>query len=208
MKARLKRLAAAVDALALRERLFVFVAALMMLAAAADSLWLSPLWAEHKAARAALQRQSAEAKSLRDQLRGRLGPAAGAAPDDSSRLNDELVQRRADLADVSGAIRRLAASPDEAARLPDLLQQVLKRHERLTLVKLATVPDDTPAGRALRRQGVDVTLAGRYADLARDLAALEQALPGLRWGALQLSALPAADGATLTVRVFLVEVSS
>lgn len=208
MIARARRLAATIDALGSRERLFVFLAALMTLAAAADMLWLTPLWNEHKAARAALQRQSADAQSLREQLRNRLGPAAGAPNDEAGRLGAELARSRSELDGVKGDIQRLGAKPDDAARLPDLLQQVLKRHERLTLVKLATVADELPPGRQLRRQGVDVTLAGRYADLARDLAALEQALPGLRWGPLQLSALPAADGATLTVRVFLIGTTS
>jgi MSHA biogenesis protein MshJ len=220
MKARWKRFASGIDALALRERVFIFLAALMLLTAGADALWISPLWAEHKAARTALQRQAGETKALREQLRTRLGPAAGGAADESSLLRDEVARGRHELADAAREIARLSSTADDTARLPDLLDKVLRRDDRLTLIKLATVNDSAPDAaprKGLRRQGVDLTLAGRYADLVRDLAALEAAMPGLRWGALQLSAplpsaaapAPAADErVTLTVRVFLVGVIS
>ena len=80
------------------------------------------------------------------------------------------------------------------AHLPVVLDRLLRSHERLTLTRLATttavprpVTPDTAAP-AVRWQGVDLSVAGHYADLAQYLAELEQTLPGLRWGPLQIAA--------------------
>lgn len=215
-----KRHAARIDALSLRERLFIFAAVLSAVAALADTLWVSPLWARYKAAREQLGREAAEVAALRTQLQQRSGvlaaaptdPAHQAARSAAERLRADLDATRREIGALGDEIRTLAASPQEAQHLPEVLQQALRRRDRVTLVRLATLPPDAEAPGILQRRGVEFTLAGRYADLADELAALERAMPRLRWGVLRLAALPAADGAAaraeLSVRVDLIEAGS
>lgn len=216
MNAAWQRHAARIDALSLRERVFIFLAVLSAIAALADALWVAPLWARYQAAKEQLAREAAEVGVLRTQLQQRSGalPGTGDAPAQAAQaLRADIAAARRSVADLHGEIARLSASRHDIERLPDVLERALRRRERLTLVRLATVPREAaPADAALRRQGVEFTLAGSYADLTDDLAALEQALPNLRWGALRLAALPAAEGmparAELSVRVDLLGAGS
>ena len=83
---------------------------------------------------------------------------------------------------------------------------MLRRHDRLTLLRLATAatPPRQAGAPTLPLQGVDIGLRGAYNDLTQYVAAAEQALPGLRWG--ELSIVAGADGAAeLTARVYLLE---
>ena len=54
------------------------------------------------------------------------------------------------------------------------------------LATLAPEPASTEPAGALRWQGVELGVAGRYLDLMDYLADLERELPGVRWGSLQV----------------------
>lgn len=220
MKARLaaawQRQVQRIDALSLRERAIIFLAALAALAALADGAWVSPLWQRYKTTREALVNDSREVAALRMQVRQRLGPdAAGALPRDAA---DPAAALRRDVADLAATrtalqaeVQALSADADEMQRLPQVLERLLRQREGLTLVRVATLPpDDSDRKAGLARRGVELALAGRYGDLVDDLAALEQALPRLRWGALHLATLPGDEGgaprAELSVRVDLIGV--
>ena len=164
MKARWTRLAKRIDAMSLRERVILFLSLALVMAAVADSLVISPALDEQKALSAQLKKQAAE---LQDTPQGR--------------LQREVARLHARQKALDSEIKRRLSSPDELARLPDLLEQTLRRHARLSLVKLATREDaPTSATRALRWQGVDLSVAGHYIDLMNYLSELENALPGLR----------------------------
>lgn len=55
---------------------------------------------------------------------------------------------------------------------------------------------------ALSRRGLELKVSGSYADLVRYVAALETALPSLRWGTLQIKA--STQKSVLTLQVFVV----
>lgn len=127
------------------------------------------------------------------------------APDSpQASLQHTLAERRAELAALDARIaERQVAGP--AAELPALLQQVLRHHERLTLLRLDTVAatlTDGPGGTAPpARRMIELQVAGRYADLSAYAAEIEQQLPGLRWATLRIAASP--EPAVMSARVWL-----
>ncbi len=202
MKALWTAQARRIDALSLRERVIMFVSLALALGALVDALLLSPALDERRRLAAQMHQQGRELEALRRQL----AAATQAAPDSPlGRQRSAIAQARSELATLDDQVRERLASHDELTRLPDLLGRVLRRHERLTLTRLATVTDSGAApaagAAAVRWQGVDLSVAGSYLDLMQYLADLERALPGLRWGALQIGTqtLPP----VLTVRLLL-----
>lgn len=209
------RYAKRIDALSLRERVFMFLSVALVIAALGDTLVLSPALAEQKQLAHKLQQQATELQALRTQLTGASLPAAASTPE--GRLRASIAQLQSEDLALEGEIQRRLSSPDDMARLPDLLERTLRRHARLSLVKLETLREPptvaahTPAAPAapsaarttrLRWQGVDLAVSGHYLDLMNYLAELEQALPGLRWGDLHLGTTPAPG--VLSVRLYLV----
>ena len=183
MKALLQQQALRINALTLRERAIMFISLAAALVAATDALVLSPRLAEQKALAQQLRQQSSDVDALRAQV---AGPALADTP--QARLARELLQLRTRLAELDTEIQRRAGSGASAMRLPTLLERVLRRHDRLTLVRLATLTTPaTPKPGALPLQGVEIVLRGPYPDLVRYVAEAEQAMPGLRWGELHIS---------------------
>jgi MSHA biogenesis protein MshJ len=205
MQAQAKR----IDALSLRERAIMFVSLAVALVAAADALVISPRLAEQKALLAQRQAQTVQINALRTTLAG--GGAEADTP--SARLARQLTEGRARQQALDAEIAHGLAQGARGARLPDLLERVLRRYDRLTLLRLATVqPTGNAAAQALDNalakadaalplQGVEIVVRGSYIDLAQYVADTESALPALRWGPLSItggSELP-----VLTARVYL-----
>jgi len=209
MQAQAKR----IDALSLRERAIMFVSLAVALVAAADALVISPRLAEQKALLAQRQAQTVQINALRTTLAG--GGAEADTP--SARLARQLTEARARQQALDAEIAHGLAQGARGARLPDLLERVLRRYDRLTLLRLATVqPTGNAAAQAqdkalakadaalplpLPLQGVEIVVRGSYIDLAQYVADTESALPALRWGPLSItggSELP-----VLTARVYL-----
>ncbi|WP_457332457.1 hypothetical protein [Rhizobacter sp. P5_C2] len=208
-----KRCARRINAFGLRERCMLFLSAATLVVAAADSLLLSPAIAEQKRLAEGLKRERTELSALRVQL-DTANHAGGDSP--VARLRREIAQWQARQQAVDADIARLGAASGDRPTLAQLLERTLARHERLTLLKIATVAEvstsvpapasavssGSPAG--LRWQGVELAVSGSYADLVDYLAALEQALPGLRWDTLKLSGSATAPS-SLALRLYLVE---
>lgn len=180
MKTWLRAQGRRINNLTLRERAILFVSASVALVGLADALVYSPRLAERKALATELRQLGSEL----DTLRTRLG---GAAESPQQRLRQELQTVQQRLAEVDGRLQQ-GHSGAQATRLPQLLEQVLRRHEKLTLLRLATLAPAAPAQPgAPALQEVEIALAGTYPELMRYVAAAEQALPGLRWGELRIS---------------------
>ena len=208
MKAFLQAQARRIDGLSLRERAIMFVSLAVALVAVADALVISPRLAEQKELLAQRQAQTAQINTLRTTLAG--GGAAADTP--AAKLSRQLAEARARQQALDAEIARGLALGAHGARLPDLLERVLRRYERLTLLRLATVESPAhPVAKALESalaaagsapaHGVEIVVRGSYPDLAQYVADTESALPALRWGALSItggSELP-----VLTARVYL-----
>lgn len=193
-----------IDALSLRERVIMFASIALALAGLADMLVLSPALAERRQLTAQMRQQTQQLEALRSQLAAN-GPGRN---DDSpeGRQRAAMAHARDEQAALDAQIRRELAGREDMARLPAVLDRLLQRHERLTLVSLASAaPQRATAAAtqaALRWQAVDLSVSGQYADLLQYVAELEQTLPGLRWGPLQIST--PSTPPVLTVRLMLV----
>lgn len=192
MKTTWSHLARRLNALSLRERVIMAVSLAVALAAVADMAVISPQLAAQNEALARMRSQQATLGTLRAQL------AAPAASSPAGALRQRLAAEQARLQAVETALAERLGS-GHAASLPALLQQVLRRHDKLTLLKLDTVPPAAEAPSA--RRSVELQLAGSYADLLAYAQAIEQQQPGLRWAALQIDAGP--QPPVLSARVWL-----
>jgi len=210
MKQQWLALMARLDALSVRERVFLFLSVLVCLGAVLDTLWLSPAQTRYKQFNARVQKQADELQRLRDTLRlSALTAQASSAP------RDELAQLAARTEQVNQAVRELLPVPGASVPLAQALEHLLRRHEGLTLVRTSALAPELPrAGVAgstaaapaalppgLTRQGVSLTVAGSYGALLQYMQTLESALPWVRWGDLQLSSSQA--GNELTLRLYL-----
>jgi MSHA biogenesis protein MshJ len=194
MKEQFQQLVQRIDALSMRERIFLFLSVLVCVLALADFVWFTPAQTAHKAL---LQRFAAQSAEL-DRLRGELGGAA--VPNDPGKVaREELQAVNARLVEINTEIGGLAPSDQKAPALEQVLQRLLRRQEGLTLLSLETLKTEasgaatttaaTPAAPAmagLTKRGLVLRVAGPYAELVRYVQALESALPGLRWGPMEL----------------------
>ncbi len=198
-----------IDALSLRERVIMFVSAVLVLGALADTLVLAPQMATRRALAEQLRRSADELGALRSQLEA---ARTRAADSPEARQRAALEAARRELAQLDGTLQAQLADPGRLTRLSGLLEHTLRRHERLVLTRLATLPAETstpatpavpgaPEAEALRWQGVELGVSGRYLDLMDYLAELERALPGVRWGRLQIGTQT--EPPQLTVRLLL-----
>lgn len=189
MKPRLQAQVARLEALSLRERIFLFVSILLCSGALFDVLWLSPAQTVHRQLVVRIDKQATELQRLRDVLKASAkpsGPPAGVV--------QELQLVRAQTDQTEAAVRQLLPT-GQAAPLMEALTHLLRRHPGLMLIKTAALapevagPGNANAGglpEGLTRQGVAITVAGAYPDLMRFVGTLEGAMPHVRWGAMNL----------------------
>ena len=202
----LETLTARLDALSLRERIFLFLSVLVVCAAVLDALWLSPAQTQHKQLMLRFDKQSQELNRLREVVRSGRAPGASAAGSQGT-----LVQLQAEIDQTELAVHRLLPPP-EAAPLVQAMSHLLRRYPGLTLVKTtalaagtsltsAAASKDLPSG--LKRQGMEVTVAGNYADLTRFVSTIEAAMPYVRWGLMTLKTTDDQTAPQLTLQLFL-----
>ena len=209
MKRTWNNLVVRLDALSRRERLILFFVVLVSFTALVDTLWLSPAQLAHSQLTQRLAKQGTELQGLRDAVR------ATPKPDDTNRsLREQVAQTRLQIGEVDQQILKLlpGAGADAGTPLARVLVHLLRRHDGLTLVRtVALAPEvagpgnkngtgSLPAG--LTRQGVEFTVSGPYADLTRYVAALETALPYVRWGGMTLTSDKGPP--VLTLQLFLI----
>lgn len=205
-------LAARIDALSLRERAFLFLSLLACGLALADVMWLSPAQVAHKQLSLRVANDSLELQKLREELRltAPVTESAKLARQELSRLGVEIEATNRGIAAASSL-------SGTSTPLKEVLVHFLRRQERLSLVRVATMAapgaappshggtaSDDGAAMGLVRQGVELTVAGPYADLARYTQTLETALPTLRWGPMKL--VSEKQPPELTIEVFLLGV--
>ena len=204
---------ARINALSLRERVFLFLSVIAASMALADVMWLSPAQMSHKQLTLRFDKQSAELQRARDELKTVAKPV-----DTTKAVRNEIAAVKIRLDNVNQNIKAVMPAATQAVPLAQALVHLLRRHEGLTLVRTSAVAPDVAisvaaqaagagAGAApvgLTRQGVELTVSGSYPDLTRYVETLEKALPNVRWGAIQVKSekLPA----ELTLKLFLVGV--
>lgn len=208
MKAWWTRLAARIDAMSLRERVFLFATLIILSMLLAEALWLGPTQALHQQLTQRVAAQAGEVQRLQQELDG-----MGAQVGPGQQVRDELTQVRERLELVKREIAQLPQAQADGTPLTKVLVHFLRRHEGLVLVRTATLESSglgaTLGGDAqvlesvlgVRRQGLELTVAGSYHELARYVQTLERALPALRWGTLRMNSQ--SQPAELTLQVWL-----
>jgi MSHA biogenesis protein MshJ len=188
MIARIKRLSARINALNVRERFLLFAVSVSILGGATDYFFITPLVNQQKALVAQLDQKSTDMDVLREKvnaevLQRNLGRAA--------ELVAGMRESKAELDAVDAEIASLNAVSADPVAMSALLSRVLKRSDKVTLVRVVQANDGAPVAvgnAAANRGAIDITLAGNYLDLVDYLAALEKSLPQSRWGAVRLKA--------------------
>ena len=211
MKAKLKawwdKQSARVDALSLRERVFLFVSVLAVGLAAGDSLWLSPAQVAYKQVTQRFATQNSELVRLRAEL-----GAAGQPVDASKAVRAEIEAESVKLDALSRDIKAIAPLAEGGPALEQVLVQFLRRHDGLTLLGVGTMQQDLAtapanaaqvAGVGVVKRGLELRVSGPYAELVRYVKALENALPSLRWGPMLLKS-DKQQASELTLQVYVV----
>jgi MSHA biogenesis protein MshJ len=204
---------ARINALSLRERVFLFLSVIACCLALADVLWMSPAQLAHKQLKQRFDKQSADLQRARDELKTIAKPA-----NRGSSVSDETAVIQARLDEVNQSIKNVLPLAADATPLTQVLVHFLSRHEGLTLVRTVVTAPESPGAKAtatpgapspaaqLTRQGVELTVSGPYPELVNYVQTLEKALPHVRWGSMKLKSdkLPP----ELTLQLFLVGVPS
>lgn len=205
MNPKLQAWAAKFDALSQRERAMVAAAVIVGVGFLGYSLFVEPHWLRAKAAeKSAAQSQlglttaDAQLALLRAQMTDPDGPAKA-----------ELAELRKQLDEVNGRLKAVESTLVTPERMPAFLQSLLGRHRNLELVEfrsLAPVPaverpatdkdkadKGAPAASAsslpnLYKHGVEIKLAGNYADLLAYLTELEAMPDRVLWNKVSLTA--------------------
>jgi MSHA biogenesis protein MshJ len=193
----------------LRERVFLFLAILICALALADTVWLSPAQLVNKQAKLRFAAQGTELQRLRDELRALAQPV-----DASKAVREQIAEANLRLDAINQDIRAVAPQAEGGPAIEQALVQFLRRQEGLTLIRTATLPQDavspkaattpstsTTAPAVLSRRGLELSVSGPYAELVRYVRTLENALPTMRWGNLQIKSTQQAPELTLQVYV-------
>lgn len=226
MKAWWKIQSGRINALSLRERAFLFVTLIICLLALADTLWISPTQAAYRQTTLKLSTQNEELQRLRVELGSLYSRAATSnlATDPNQILRNDINTAKERLQVLDKAISELTQRAQNARSIEAPLMEFLRRQEGLTLLGTRTLGggDTTPETAGLlsilsiasgtspnlNKRGLELRVSGSYPQLSRYVRTLEEALPDLRWGQLEIRNTPIpSDKPELTVQVHVVGVS-
>ena len=202
------RFAARINAMTMRERFLLFACVVAVLGLITEAFFISPLIDQQKVLVGQIDRKSNEMDILRDETNMEI---LKRRRDHVSELNAGTLKVQNDIASVEREIAALSTTGVDAGTISMMLRRVLRRSEKVTLVRVVQVGTElsavVPAGtQAASRSGLDITLAGSYLDLMEYFVLLEKELPQARWGTLVLKA--DAMPVQVTVRIFTTAVES
>jgi MSHA biogenesis protein MshJ len=202
MKERVEKLRQSVDRLSLRERLFVFAAALLVVAGLWEAALAAPL-----AAREALANDKVGALGERlQQLDGALSAAAAGLSEGVPEQLERLRALRERVAAGEEEMRVYTTDLVDPAQMRAVLEELLRRQSGLKLVNAVNQPaqplvvDDAPgAGETperkpdsdapqLYRHSLVLTLEGSYLDCLQYLEAVERLPWHIYWTRLEVEA--------------------
>lgn len=204
-----------INALSLRERVFLFLSVIACCMALADFFWLSPAQLAHKQLTQRFEKQSAELQRTRLELKTLARPV-----DVGKATRDQMALVKTQIESVNQTIKETLPDAAKATPLAQALTHLLRRHAGLTLLRTSALalevgaaqpsPGSGATGSAaalpagLTRQGMALTVSGSYPDLTQYVQTLEDEMPQVRWGVMKLKSdkLPA----ELTLQLFLLGV--
>jgi len=191
-----------IDGMSPRERAIIFLAAAFVVVALLNTVLLDPLLTKQKALSSQVVQQQEKMKELQAQLQAQL---QAMRDDEHSPLRTRLMQIKQQLQEQDGYLQSRRDRLVEPDKMADLLEQVLKKNDKLQLVELKTLPasplvekpqtatPQSPAADLLTGQkqvfkhGIQITVRGGYLDMLRYLAALEKMPVQMFWGEVSMS---------------------
>lgn len=199
MKAAWRRGSARFDALKLRERALLLLAALALVVYAIHQFGVAP----QRARAAAAARLAAQAQTELAQIEGQIQLITAESRDPDAPLRARIAELRGRIEAADARLAGFEASLVPPQRVPALLQDLLARRSGLRLMALRTLPAaplaepagakppaakeaEPAAGLAVYRHAVEITVEGGYADLAAYLAELEGLRQRLYWSSASL----------------------
>lgn len=202
MMANLKKIAARINALSIRERFLLFAAAIGVLGALTDYFFISPLLAQQKALVAQLDKKSTDMDLIREKVDAEMMSRSVSR---SSELRAAAAEVQRELDAIERDIADLNGNSAGATPVATMLNRVMQRSDKVAIVRIAQLGagaqavSPPPTGAPTVRGGLEITLSGSFPDLLDYLASLERSLPQARWAALNLKA--DTQPAQLTVRI-------
>ncbi len=196
----LKTLAVRFGKLKMNERRLILIGAVTGVLLLGYLLLIEPPMLDGEAKRRLLAQHRGELVTLEEQLAGLRAQAAN--PD--ARLRQDLASRKKQLESAENDLKPLSESLVAPAQMPHLLQSLLSKHKNLTLVRLNTLPvsallkpasasqpargaaESSAASLGIYRHGIEITVAGSYADLTAYADELRRVTPRLLWSAMDL----------------------
>ena len=199
LKERIEKIATKVDSLSLRERALIFAAAAFLVASLIDSLFLTPLLDKQKRLFTQVVQQQEKMKEIQAQISSLL---QAKQEDANSPQRERIRALRQQIADGDAYLKERRDKLVPPEKMAELLEQVLKKNDRLQLVALNTLPVSLmiePSADAAAEQsaaalqasvvekqiykhGVQIKVRGSYADLLQYLTMLEKLPTQMIWG--------------------------
>ncbi|HET9112991.1 MAG TPA: type II secretion system protein GspM [Burkholderiales bacterium] len=223
LKKRWQRLSERIDALSLRERAMIFIAATAAVISLMNFLLIDPLLAHHKMLSGQIVQTQRTNAVMQTQIQallhlGNRDPDA-ALKTRLAQLRQQTMQNGKTLSDIQDHL----VSPGQ---MPALLEDILRRNRNVRLIALKTLPEvvinpptedktgDKKAAKgasaqkiarrndiSIYKHGVELILSGSYFDLVDYLGALERLPWRMFWGTAHLT-VDDDHIITLTLRVY------
>ena len=211
MKQQWEMISAKLEAMSLRERVFIFAALAALLLAIINMLLLEPLFARQKALRSQLAQQQQLISAVQSQIAAMQQENSA---DATSPQRNQIKQLKQEIAEGNAFLQSSRERLVQPEKMAAHLRQLLNKNNRLQLVALQTLPV-TPlieqpdvsgnAPTALQekqvfKHGVQLTLRGNYLDLLQYLSALEKLPQQMYWARAKMNVVeyPASE-LTLTL---------
>ncbi len=187
MKAKLDLLRERIDSLQTRERILLFAAAVAVLWVLAELTLLSPISAQQNK----LQHQINQTRAQLNSQQAELGTLTA-----QTRHNSESPQQlevnalRQQVAEMQSELTTFTSGMVDAASLPRILEDVLLKTEKLTVLRLTALPveemqltlaDNNTLNAGIYKHPVRLYLEGRFFDVLDYLQALEDLPWGFKW---------------------------
>lgn len=191
----LRRYAERLDAMSLRERVLIFLAAAVVVVAVADSTLFDPISRRQKVNSQRIHQQEDEIRTMQGQVQAYAEARTG---DNANAKRQRLEKRKLELAalDRELAARRSELVPPE--RMAKMLYEIVKRNPDVELVSLRSLPASGLAqsltailgsgGLALYRHGIEITVSGSYLKMLTYVGQLERLPAKIMWGSMELQA--------------------
>ena len=181
------------DAMSLRERVLIFLAAVAVIVLIADNALLEPILRRQKINSQLNQQQQDEIRTMQTQLQAyaqaRVSEGAKAKRQRFEKRKTELVELDRELSGKQGEL----VTPDRMTRM---LSEILKRSPEVELISLRAlpptsltqVPGQSGAAAALYRHGIEITVSGTYFRMLGYVSELERNRARIFWGDMDLQA--------------------